>query len=225
MLVTLACTRGLDWHTAILRSKKHKDILTESCRPLQFLSTQYLGVLSWNKILKCVTIKPCLHKTMPLNMFLLLCKWTQEIHKLKISASINAQELSWCESACFDSLGRVLISAKGIPMFEQLTWEHRPSQDMFILNPFNSPYNHQSSDRKNTWVFLILSSNLPVREAELQCLGVQLEFKFLLEWDWWSVHLTLVEHTWIPTSIHGSTLEPGLIPSQSQWKSLLWLIA
>lgn len=95
MRVTLACTGGLDRHTVILRSKKHKDVLTEPCRPLWFLSTQYLGVLSWNRILKCVTIKSCLHKRLPLKMFLLLCKWTQEIHKLKIFPLTNAQELSY----------------------------------------------------------------------------------------------------------------------------------
>lgn len=167
--------------------------MTELCCPLQFLSTQYLGVLSWNRILNCVTIKACLHKRLPLKMFLLLCKWTQEIHKQKIPASINAQELSWCESACFGSLGSVVISAKGIPAFEQLIWEHRPSQGMFILHPYNSQYSHQSSDKKTTWYFLILSRNLPVREADLRCFCVLLELKFLLEWDWWSAHL--VKHT------------------------------
>lgn len=42
-------------------------------------------------------------------------------------------------------LRSAMFSAKGITAFEQLTWEQRPSQGTFILNPFNSYYNHQSS--------------------------------------------------------------------------------
>lgn len=57
----------------------------------------------------------------------------------------------------------------------------------------------------------------------MQCLCVLLEFglavpHFPPAQDWWSVRLSLVEHGWTPISIHGSSLESGLIPSQIQWK-------
>lgn len=127
-------------------------------------------------------------------------------------------------------LGSLMFSVKGINAFEQWTWEQRPSQVMFILKPFDSYYKHQSSDKMHT-----VSSLLPViyQRVNQRCSasmcpwnsGLQSNSSLPPQQFWWSIHLTLVGHNWTPISIHTRSLESGLIPSQSQWKSPLWLVA
>lgn len=127
-------------------------------------------------------------------------------------------------------LGSLMFSVKGINAFEQWTWEQRPSQVMFILKPFDLYYKHQSSDKMHT-----VSSLLPViyQRVNQRCSasvcpwnsGLQSNSSFPPEQDWWSIYLTLVGHNWTAISIHTRSLESGLIPSQSQWKSPLWLVA
>lgn len=145
--VILACARGLDWHRAILRSKKHKGILTEPCCPLQFLPRRWLVVLSWNSRFKVCAHKRCLHRRLPLKIFWYSVNGPKKSINLKFlhqSMHKNCPHVKVCASAPW---GSVMFSAKGITAFEQLTWEQRPSQGRFILNPFNSYWEHQSSDK------------------------------------------------------------------------------
>lgn len=169
-------------------------------------------------------MKACLHRRLPFKIFF----WYSVNGQKK---SINYKFLHQSMHKNFPHvkvhplapLGSVMSSLKGITASEQLTWEQRRSQNTFILNPFNSYYNYQSSGKTHTaspsfpvTTSVWSSDAVPPRAPGFQVCSLTVLLP--LNQDLWSLHLTLVKHNWILLSVHGTSLELWLISSQSQRK-------